>query len=215
MGIRIGRWTPLAVLGAGLATATALALTTAGTALADATDGTGTAVITFNARTITHLAKWGIVIVPESPAWNSDNAGFDGYNTTVTGGDGSDTNFSGMVDLGGALTFIDGLTGKTVQFTSLELNYFNGTITGIPAGTTKAVAILDFGGNTSVNNGTGTESFAASTLTVDSHGATYLNKNLGSSYVGAHSHKTYGAFTSGATICGQNAFSISYAVTIT
>ncbi len=215
MGMRISRWASLAALGAGLATAAAFSLTTAGTALADATDGTGTAVITFNARTITQLAKWGIVIVPESPAWSSDNSGMDGYNTTVTGGDGSDTNFSGMVDLGGALTVIDGVTGKSVQLTDLELNYFNGTITAVPAGTTKAIAIIDVGGNTSVNNVTGTESFSASVLTIDSHGATFLNKALGSHYVGARSHKTFNAFNAGATICGKDAFSISYTVTIT
>ncbi len=215
MGIRIGRWAPLTVLGAGLATAVAFSLTTASTALADATDGTGTAVITINTRTITALAKWGIVIVPETPAWSSDNAGMDGYNTTVTGGDGSDTNFSGIVDLGGALTVIDGLTGKSVQLTDLELNYFAGTITAVPAGTTKAIAIADLGGNTSVNNSTGTESFSASVLTIDSHGATYLNKALGSHYVGARSHKTFNAFNAGATLAGQNAFSASYSVTIT
>jgi hypothetical protein len=215
MGIRISRWTSLAALGAGLATAAAFSLSSAGTALADATDGTGTAVINVNLKVITGLAKWGIVIVPETPAWNSDNAGVDGYNTTVTGGDGSDTNFSGMVDLGGALTVIDGQTGKSVELTDLELNYFTGTITAVPAGTTKAIAIADLGGNTSVNNGTGTETFSASILTIDSHGATYLNKALGSHYVGARSHKTYGAFTAGATLAGKNAFTATYAVTIT
>jgi hypothetical protein len=210
-----GRWTRLAALGAGVATAAAIAFTSAGSALADPTDGTGTATITLNTKFLAHLATWGITVIPESPATSSDTGGYDAFTFTVTGGNGSDTNFSGDVNLGGALTLIDGLTKKNVQFTNLQLDYFDGVITGTPAGTTKTIWIADIAGSLATSNATGSESFSASNLTLDPQGAKYLNTTLKSTSVGKKNHKTYTAFTPGTTTSGKHAFAITYAITIT
>jgi hypothetical protein len=214
MSIRIGRWASLGTLGAGLAIAAAFALSTANSALADASDGTGTSVITFNTKFLSHLASWGIAVIPENPATSSDAAGYDHFTFTVTGGNGSDSNFSGDVSLGGGLTFIDGITGAAVHFTSLELNYYNGDITGIPEGSTSPVAIADISGSLTSNNGTGEETFSASQLALDPQGAAFLNSALKSTSVGKRSGKTYSAFTAGTSTSGRNAFTITYAVTI-
>ena len=215
MSVTIGRWTRLAALGAGLATAAAIALASAGPALADPVDGTGTATITFNTHFLANLAKWGIIVIPENPASSSDTSGYDAFTLPVTGGNGSDTNYSGDVDLAGALTFIDAATGQTVQFTSLELDYYDGVITGVPAGTTQTIWIADIAGNLWTNNGTGSETFGASQLAIDPQGASYLNTTLRSTSVGKHNGKTYTAFTAGTDTAGKHAFVITYAVTIT
>jgi hypothetical protein len=214
MGITTGRWTRLAALGIGVATAATVSLATAGSALADATDGTGSATITISTKLLAHLASWGIVAIPETPAISSDNNGADAFTFTVTGGDGSDTNFSGDVDLGGGLTLIDGITHKSVQLTNLKLDYFDGVITAVPAGTTKTIPILDLAGSLSSDNGTGSQTFGASQLTVDPVGAAYLNKTLKSTSVGKRG-KTRRAFTPGATTISKDAFTITYTVTIT
>lgn len=213
MGISIGRGTRLAALGAGLATAAAVALSAASPALADATDGTGTATVTFSTKFLTNLAKWGIAVIPENPATSSDTSGADAFTFTVTGGTGSDTNFSGNVDLGGALTFIDGATGKTVQLTNLQLDYFDGVITAVPAGTSKTIWLADVAGALDTNNSTGIESFSASRLALDPQGVGFLNNALRSTAIGPRNHKKYAAFVAGANTISANAFTISYSVT--
>jgi hypothetical protein len=215
MSITISRWTRLAVLGAGLATAAAFSLSTAGSALADPVDGTGSATITFSTRFLTHLAQSGIVIIPESPATSSDTNGADTYTFTVTGGNGTDTNFTGDVDLGGALTLIDGITGEVVHLTDLQVDYYDGAITGVPEGTTKPVFLFDISGALATNNSTGQESFSASQLTLDPQGAAYLNTALKSITVGKRSGKTFTTFIAGTTTIFNNAFTVTYAVTIT
>jgi hypothetical protein len=214
MSIAIGRWTRLAALGAGLATAAAIAVSASGPALADPVDGTGTATITFNTKFLSHLAQWGIIVIPETPASSSDNGGYDAFTLPVTGGNGSDTNFSGDVNLGGGLTFIDATTGTAVHFTSLELDYYDGVITGVPEGTTQTIWIADIAGNLSTTNATGSQTFKASQLTLDPQGASYLNTTLKSTTTGPRNHKTYTAFTAGTDTAGQRAFAITYAVTI-
>jgi hypothetical protein len=209
-----GRWTRLAALGAGVAAAAAIAFTSAGSALADPSDGTGTATVTFNTKFLSHLAKWGIYLLPESPATSSDTGGYDAFTFTITGGNGSDTNFSGDVSLGGRLTLIDGITGQAVHFTNLQLDYFDGVLTGTPEGTTQAIWIADIAGSLATSNVPGTETFSASNLTLDPQGATYLNTTLKSTTTGKKG-KTYSAFTPGTTTSGKNAFTITYAVTIT
>jgi hypothetical protein len=210
-----GRWTRLAALSAGVAAAAAIAFTSAGSALADPSDGTGTATITFNTKFLSHLAKWGIYLLPENPATSSDTGGYDAFTFTVTGGNGSDTNFTGNVSLGGRLTLIDGITGKAVHFTSLQLDYFDGVITGTPEGTTTPIWIADIAGSLATSNNTGTETFSASNLTLDPQGARYLNTTLHSTSTGKKNGKTYTAFTPGTTTSGKNAFTITYAITIT
>jgi hypothetical protein len=209
-----GRWTRLAALGAGVATAAAIAFASAGSALADPVDGTGTATITFNTKFLSHLAKWGIYVLPESPATSSDTGGYDAYTFTVTSGNGTDTNFTGDVDLGGRLTLIDGITGQAVHFTNLQLDYFDGVITGVPEGTTTTIWIADIAGNLATSNASGSETFSASNLTLDPQGTSYLNTALKSTSTGKKG-KTYSAFTPGTTTSGKNAFTITYAVTIT
>ena len=214
MSLSFGRWTRLAALGAGIATTAAIALSSAGPALADPSDGTGTATITFSTKFLSHLAKWGIYVLPESPATSSDTAGYDAYTFTVTGGNGSDTNFSGNVTLGGRLTLIDGITGHAAHFTNLALDYFDGVLTGTPEGTTTTIWIADIAGNLATSNATGTETFTASNLTLDPQGTTYLNTTLKSTTTGKKNGKTYTAFTPGTTTSGRNAFTITYAITI-
>jgi hypothetical protein len=209
-----GRWTRLAALGTGVAAAAAIAFATAGTALADPTDGTGTATITFNTKFLSHLAKWGIYLLPESPATSSDTNGYDAYTFTVTGGNGSDTNFTGNVNLGGRLTLIDGITGQAVHLTNLALDYFDGVLTGTPEGTTTPIWIADIAGNLATSNATGTETFTASNLTLDPQGTTYLNTTLKSTTT-SKKGKTFSAFTPGTTTSGKNAFTTTYTVTIT
>jgi hypothetical protein len=215
MSVTTSRWTRLAALGAGLATAAAITLAASGSALADPVDGTGTATITFSTKFLAHLAQWGIIVIPENPATSSDTAGYDAFTTPVTGGNGSDTNFSGDVNLGGGLTIIDATTGQAVHFTSLELDYFDGVITGVPEGTTTTVWIADIAGNLATSNATGTETFTASQLALDPAGVTYLNTTLKSTTTGPKNHKTYSAFTAGTNTSGKGAFTITYAVTIT
>jgi hypothetical protein len=214
MSVTFGRWTRLAAFGAGLATAAAIALSASGSALADPVDGTGTATITFNTKFLTHLATWGIIIIPENPVTSSDTGGYDTFTLPVTGGNGTDTNFTGDVNLGGSLTIIDAATHKSLVLTSLELDYFDGVITAVPAGTEQTIWIADIGGNLGTNNTTGNESFFASHLSIDPAGATALNTALGSTTTGPRNHKTYTAFTPGTNTAGKHAFTISYAVTI-
>ncbi len=214
MGIRIGRLASLAALGVGLTTAAAVSLSTAGTALADATDGTGTATVNISTKFLSHLAKWGIYVLPESPVSSSDKAGVDAFTFTITGGDGSDTNFSGAVNLSGGLTLIDGITGQAVHFRNLQIDYLNGDLSGVPEGGTAAVPIADFSGNLSVDNAPGTETFSSSQLTLDPAGASFLNTTLKSTSVDKHGGKSRMAFVPGTTTVGSNAFTATYVATI-
>jgi hypothetical protein len=219
MGITLGRRARLGGLAAAVATVAALAVTgaTAGPALADATDGTGTATITFSTSFLAHLAKYGIIAIPEYPAASSDTGGADAYTYPVTGGTGTDTNYTGIVNLGGALTLLDATTGKTIELTSLALDYFNGDVTGVPTGSTTPINLFTLAGDFSTNNVAGTppapstETFSASQLDVASWGAAYLNNHLGSWHKTA-SGKKYYAFNAGVTTIGTGAFTITYTV---
>src|ERR1700761_3501034 len=175
MSVSFGRWTRLAAIGAGLATAAAITPAASGSALADPVDGTGTATITFNTKFLTQLASWDIIVIPENPVTSSDTGGYDAFTFPVTGGNGPDTNFTGDVGLAGGLTIIDAKTHKSVQLTNLQLDYFDGVITATPAGTEQTIWIADLGGNLGTNNGTGTEEFFASQLALDPAGTSFLN----------------------------------------
>ncbi len=214
MGIRIGRLTSLTALGIGLATAAAVSLSTAGSALADPADGTGSATVNISTKFLSHLAKWGIILLPESPVSSSDKAGVDAFTFQVSGGDGTDTTFSGSIGLSGGLTFIDGITGQAVHFRNLKIDYLDGDLSGIPEGGTTAVPIADFSGNLSVDNAPGTETFSSSQLTLDPAGASFLDTTLKSTSVDKHGGKTRMAFVPGTTTVGRNAFTATYAVTI-
>lgn len=212
MPITIGRWSRLAALGVGLATAAAVAISGASPALAGTADGTGTATITLSTTFLTHLAKHGIVVIAESPATSSDTSGADAFTFPVTGGNGTNTNFTGSVTLGGALTFIDGSTGQTVQLTSLALNYFTGDLTAIPAGTTKTINVADLAGTLTTDNQAGpptTETTSSSQLDLDNWGATYLNNHLK-----ADLHHTPGPFVTGHNVgIHATAFTATYDAT--
>ena len=96
-----GRVSRLAALGAGVATAAAIALSASGPALADTTDTGGTATITFSLQYLEHLAKAGILVLPGAPASGSYATGFYNASLTVTGGNAEVNNFFGALKIGG------------------------------------------------------------------------------------------------------------------
>jgi len=205
MHITIGRRTRITALGAGLITAAALALATAGPAAADTADTGGTAVLTMPRTYFAGIASHGITLIAGAPATSSYNAGPSTKKSniadtfTVTGGNGEVSNFYGIVDLGGAIVAI-GQKGATATITNLELNFFNGTLTGEINGSTKQVVIADVGGDLSTSTGTGTETFTATALTTAPAGAKALNTALNTT-----------AFTSGKDL---GAFTTTFDVTI-
>ncbi len=69
----------------------------------------------------------------------------------VTGGTGEVSNFTGTVDYGGTLVFVNGANGKNVAITGLELNFFTGALTGVLPGATKHTALAYVGGDLSTS----------------------------------------------------------------
>src|SRR5438309_1319200 len=121
MHVTIGRRTRLGALGAGLITATAIALAAAsGPALADTADTGGTASLIVPRALAVGLAKGGIITLPGAPATSTYTAGTNNLNSlvaytfTVTGGNGEVSNFFGTVDLGGTLVLISTAHSKMV-----------------------------------------------------------------------------------------------------
>jgi len=179
-----GRVSRLAVLGGGIVTAAALALSSAAPALADTTDTGGTATITFSLQYMEHLTKAGILVLPGAPATGSFAAGFYNATLTVTGGNAEVNNFFGALKIGGGkLRIVNADNGKFVTLAGFSFNFNDGTLSAKPVGSTTRVTIADIGGDLSESEmGTPpnvTENFACDQLPVDAAGATFLNKALG------------------------------------
>ena len=79
MHITFGRRSRLTALGAGLITAAALAVSSAGPALADTADTGGSASLAIPDTFLVGLAKSAIIVLPESPVTSSDATGADTY----------------------------------------------------------------------------------------------------------------------------------------
>lgn len=179
-----GRGSRLAVLGAGIATAAALALSFAAPALADTTDTGGTATITFSLPYLEHLTKAGILVLPAAPASGSYASGFYNATLNVTGGNAEVNNFFGALKIGGGkLRLVNASNGKTVILAGFSFNFNDGTLSAKPVGSTTRVTIADVGGDLSESEqGTPpdvTENFACDQLPVDAAGATFLDTALG------------------------------------
>jgi hypothetical protein len=207
MHITFGRRARLAVLGAGLITAAAAALSSSAAAFADTADTGGSATVTIPRSVIVGLAKHGVIALAGAPASASYTAGTsnfsstDAYTFTVTGGTGEISNFSGIVDLGGAITLINAAHSQTVTISGLRLNFFTGALTGQIGTSTTQTTLAWIGGSLASSTGTGTETFSASQLAIATKGATALNAALG-----------VRAFTHGTSL---GAFATTYDVTIT
>jgi len=187
MHIAFGRRARLITLGAGLITSAAVAIATATPAFADTTDTGGTATIAIPRANLVLLAKAGIIVLPGSPATSSYTAGtsklnsLDAFTFTVTGGNGEVSNFFGIVNLGGSLVLINSAHSHTATVSNLELNFFNGSLTGTINGGTAQIPVAFIGGDMSAvpDTGSGTESFSATALLSAAKGAQALNKALG------------------------------------
>ncbi len=204
MHITFGRKSRLTALGAGLITAAAVAVSTAGPALANTADTGGTGALSVPVAVVVGLAHANIVMLPGSPASSSFAHGADTVTMPVTGGNGEVSNFYGTVDYGGSLVFFNGRSGKTVTIRSIKLNFFTGAITGVFAGTTSETALGYVGGNMSTSSNPGppaTETFSGDAVALSGKAASALNKGLATT-----------VFKRGITI---GAFTTTFDVTVT
>ncbi len=182
MHITVGRRSRLTALGAGLITAAALAISSAGPALADTADTGGSASLAIPDTFLVGLAKSAIIVLPETPVTSSDATGADTYTLPVTGGNGEVSNFYGTLDLGGSIKVVDAATRKSVAITGIELNFFTGALTGIFPGGTKHTTLAYLNGDMSSSSSAGppaTETFSCDELDLSAKAATALNTRLG------------------------------------
>lgn len=201
MRITMGRRSRLAALGAGVATAIAVATTAAGPALADTTDTGGTASIGISGAYALSLAKAGVVVFASGTASSSWNKGVASYNLSVTGGTGEVSNFFGFVNLGGKLRVVNAKNGKAVVLSGLSLSFDTGIVSAKPVGSTTRIALADIGGNLSTDSSPGppaTETFSCDGLTLDSAGAKFLDSTLKTTAF--HAGDTLGGFTTTFTV---------------
>jgi hypothetical protein len=145
------------------------------------TDTGGTAAVTEPFSYIAQLAKAGVAEVPLPPATVTVDKSAQTVTATfpVTGGNADTGTLSGALDVGGTLKVVS-LQGKhlyTVTLTDIQVSIDAQAILATPEGKKNPVALLDFGGNIVVTQGTD-QSLTASELTVDPAGATYLDKAL-------------------------------------
>ena len=203
MHVTFGRRSRLTALGAGLIAAAALAVSSAGPALADTVDTGGSASLAIPDTFLVGLAKSAIIVLPESPVTSSDATGADTYTLPVTGGNGEVSNFYGTLDLGGSINVVDAATGKSVAITGLELNFFTGALTGTFPGAAKHTTLAYLNGDMSESSSAGppaTETFSCDELDLSLKAATALNTGLGTK-----------AFKKGTSI---GAFTTTFDVTI-
>jgi hypothetical protein len=151
------------------------------------TDTSGTVAVTLPLSYIAQLAKAGVVVVPVPLSELSVNKSNQTVTITftVTGGDGDVSTFFGQVDLSGKLYFASASHHKihVASVGGLDLNLVNGDIEGTPKGTSTPVGLLDLNGNvafsfTQNTDGTYSDTYSASDLTVDPAGAAYLDSAL-------------------------------------
>ena len=131
MHISIGRRSRLTALAAGLVSAAAIALSSAGTAVADTADTGGTAALSIPRSVVVGLGKSTVIMMAGGPASASYRSGAETFTMPVAGGTGEVSNFSGIVDLGGKLIVINSKGGHTVTITDIRLNLFTGALTGV------------------------------------------------------------------------------------
>jgi hypothetical protein len=204
MHMTFGRRSRLTALGAGLITAAALAVSSAGPALADTADTGGSASLAVPDTFLVGLAKSSIIVLPESPVTSSDASGADTYTLPVTGGNGEVSNFFGIVSLGGSINIVDAATGKSAAITGIELNFFTGALTGILPGGIHHTTLAYLNGTMSESSSAGppaTETFSCDELDLSRKAASALNTALATK-----------AFKRGTNI---GAFTTTFDVTIT
>ncbi|MFJ8473906.1 hypothetical protein [Kitasatospora sp. NPDC094011] len=157
-----------------------------GVAAADTTPAaapTGSAVVTENNAFLASAANNGVFIVPlpnASVAYDSTT----GLATTlpVTGGSINLSGFYGNATLDGSLLFVDVQTGKSVLFKQLAFSADRWRVTGVPVGGTAPVSLLKPAG-TVRNSRTGTtQTLSASSLTLDTTGAQFLDSQLNTTF---------------------------------
>jgi len=184
MRVTFGRRSRLITLGAGLITAAAFAVSASGPALADTADTGGSGTLSVPTAVVVGLAHANIAVLPGTPSTSSFDpvAGTDSFTMPVTGGNGEVSNFSGIVQYGGSMVFINGATGKTVVITGIELNFFNGDLTGVLPGNTKHTALAYVRGDVSTSSSAGppaTETLTTDELDLSAKAAGALNTDLG------------------------------------
>ena len=205
MQVTFGRRSRLITLGAGLLAAAAVAVSASGPALADTTDTGGSGALSVPVPVLVGLASANIIALPGDPITSSvGSTGLDAFTMPVTGGTGEVSNFTGTVDYGGTLVFVNGANGKNVAITGLKLNFFTGALTGVLPGATKHTALAYVGGDLSTSTSAGppaTETFSCDQLSLSAKAAGALNTALGTK-----------VFVKGADI---GAFTTTFDVTIT
>lgn len=182
-----------------LAAASVALLATAGVATpADAaTPASGSAVVGLSRTFVQQAAAANMQATVGSPATAAYDSTTGALNATfpVTGGNGSIAGFWGSVQLGGSFTVTDSDNGKSVTFTNLSFNMSIWRMTGIPAGSTTAVSIVEPTNNTITTSGA-TEKLNSQSALLDGQGAQYLDTQLNTTF-----------FTAGQSL---GSFSISY-----
>lgn len=204
MHISIGHRTRLTALGAGLISAAAIAVSSAGPAVADTTDTGGSAALSVPRTVVVGLAKSTIIMLPGSPASATYGAGAETFSMPVTGGTGEVSNFTGIVDLGGKLVVINTKGGHTATITDVELNLFTGALTGVLPGSTSHTPLGYLSGDLSTSTDPGppaTETVSASEVDMSGKLASALNTALNTK-----------AFVKGTDL---GAFTATFDVTIT
>jgi len=154
-------------------------------AMASTSDTGGSVTLTADNNFLIQQAKAGIVTIPGSPATTTiSSTGVVTVTLPVTGGNANVAILGGTLDLGGSLKFVDVKTHKCVTFTSLEVSYDSGQLTGVPSGGTTQVPLDDLSGNISFSVQGSTQSLTSDSITIDPAGASYLDSSLHTSFYG-------------------------------
>ncbi|WP_034090036.1 hypothetical protein [Streptacidiphilus albus] len=163
-----------------VAALSAAMLTGLGAGTADAaTVASGSATLTVNASFLASLAEHGVVFLPSGYSSVSYANGQVAVDYAATEGNADISTFSGTISYSGGLCGFD-LNGKHVELSSLLFDLGDTQFDGATA-TSGEVPLVDLAGTQAGNiNGT-TETYSASSLTLDPAGAAFLNSALGTS----------------------------------
>jgi hypothetical protein len=155
-------------------------------AMADTTDTGGSTTLTADNTFLINQAKAGIAEIPQSPATTTvSSTGVVTVTLPVTGGNANISILGGTLDLGGSLKFVDVKTRKCVTFSSLQLSYDTGQLSGVPSGGTSQVPLDDLSGNISYSVSGTTQTLTTDSLIVDPAGASYLDSVLHTTFYGS------------------------------
>ena len=168
--------------------ALALLGVTAGQADAETiASGTGTFTVPLSVETT--LAKAGVIVEASGDASSSYDSASKTFTVTftATGGNADVSNFDGTVDYAGGVQVVNVHNGRSVTLDSLAFDLLDDQID--LAGT----AYLDLGGTQSAAIHGTSQTFSASSLTVDAAGASALNTALGTCAFTAGTE--FGSFT--------------------